>query len=251
MLAAGCFGLAAALGVSACSAEEPTPAAKQAATAEKSAPEQKVAEAAPAPEAPAPKAAEQPAAAPNAPEQKVAETAPAAPAAPAPAAEAEHSPPSGTDADTKKFVEGRWVLPDGALTFNVIGEGEGENRIIKKVDWMTYSGWRRYHAECHECHGPGGGGSSFAPALADSLKTMTYEHFLKVVSSGQVRDVAGTKFIMPARGDNPNVMCFIDDIYVYLRARASGDMPPGRLSADQRDPKPPQAIEYEKSCLGE
>jgi methanol metabolism-related c-type cytochrome len=243
MLAAGCFGLAAALGVSACSAEEPTPAAKdQAAKTETAAPEQKVAEAAPAPEA---------SAAPKAPEQKVAEAAPAAPEAAAAPAEAEHSPAAGTNADTKKFVDGKWVLPDGEITFNVVGEGEGENRVIKKVDWYTYSGWRRYHAECHECHGPGGNGSSFAPALAESLKHMTYEKFLQVVASGQVRDVAGTKFIMPARGDNPNVMCFIDDIYTYLKARASDDMPPGRLSADQRDEKPPQAKEYEKSCLPE
>ena len=38
------------------------------------------------------------------------------------------------------------------------------------VDWYTYSGFRRYHSECHVCHGPDGMGSSFAPALLDSLK---------------------------------------------------------------------------------
>ncbi len=27
----------------------------------------------------------------------------------------------------------------------------------------------------------------------------------------------GTKYIMPALGDNKNVMCCIDDLYVYLR----------------------------------
>ncbi len=42
-----------------------------------------------------------------------------------------------------------------------------------KVDWYTYSGFRRYHAECHVCHGPDGLGSSFAPALLESLKVLS------------------------------------------------------------------------------
>ncbi len=149
----------------------------------------------------------------------------------------------------KKFVDGKWVLPDGTPTYNVIRD-EANTDIVKQVDWNTYSGWRRYHAECHVCHGPNAEGSSFAPALHDSLKTMSYEKFLQVVSSGQVRDVAGTKYVMPALGDNPNVMCYIDDLYVYLRARSTDALPGGRLSADQRAEKPKEAIEAEKSCTG-
>jgi methanol metabolism-related c-type cytochrome len=122
---------------------------------------------------------------------------------------------------------------------------------VKKVDWMTYSGWRRYHAECHVCHGPNAEGSSFAPALKDSLKTMDYAKFLQVVAGGQIRDVAGTKYIMPALGDNKNVMCYVDDIYVYLRARSTDAMPGGRISADQRADKPKEAVEAEKACIGE
>jgi methanol metabolism-related c-type cytochrome len=150
----------------------------------------------------------------------------------------------------KTFVNGMWRLPDGTPTYNVITQGEGDNKIVKKVDWYTYSGWRRYHSECHVCHGPNGEGSSFAPALADSLKTMPYETFLATVASGRVRDVGGTKFVMPSLGTNKNVMCYIDDLYVYLKARASGDLPGGRLSADQREEKPNEAKEYENSCLG-
>lgn len=145
----------------------------------------------------------------------------------------------------KELVDGKWQLEDGTPTYNIVKEGEA----VKEVDWYTYSGWRRYHAECHVCHGPNAGGSSFAPALADSLKTMTYEKFLQVVASGQSRDVGGTQFIMPALGDNPNVMCYIDDIYVYIKARATGAMPPGRLSADQRAEKPQSAKDYEKACI--
>ena len=35
------------------------------------------------------------------------------------------------------------------------------------VDWATYNGYRRYHGECHVCHGPNGLGSTYAPALAE------------------------------------------------------------------------------------
>ena len=169
---------------------------------------------------------------------------PDAAAAPAPAAA-----PAAT-AGEKKVEAGKWVLPDGSPTFNVVGEGEGDNKIIKKVDWYTYSGWRRYHAECHVCHGPNAKGSTYAPALADSLKTMDYANYLQIVAGGQQRDVGGTKFIMPAFGDNKNVMCYIDDIYIYLKARASEELIPGRISADQRDEKPQEAKDYETSCLG-
>lgn len=150
-------------------------------------------------------------------------------------------------AGKKKEVDGKWELEDGTPTYNVIKEGEA----VKQVDWYTYSGWRRYHAECHVCHGPNAEGSTFAPALADSLKTMTYEKFLQIVSSGQRREVGGTLFIMPALGDNKNVMCYIDDLYIYIKARASGDLPGGRLSADQRAEKPQVAKDYENSFVGD
>ena len=141
------------------------------------------------------------------------------------------------------------MLPDGSPTYNVVSQGEGDNMIIKKVDWYTYSGWRRYHAECHVCHGPNAKGSTYAPALADSLQTMDYAKFMQVVSGGQRRDVGGTIFLMPALGDNKNVMCYIDDLYIYLKARASGELIPGRISADQRDEKPQEAKDYEEQCL--
>ena len=53
------------------------------------------------------------------------------------------------------------------------------------TDWYTFSGYKRYHSECHVCHGPDGLGSSFAPSLVDSLKTMTYDQFLETVTNGK------------------------------------------------------------------
>jgi len=144
----------------------------------------------------------------------------------------------------KEWSDGKWEDEDRAPTYNIDGDG----KVIKNVDWYTYSGWRRYHAECHVCHGPNGEGSTFAPALADSLKKMSYEKFLQVVSSGQRNIWGANNSIMPALGDNKNVMCYIDDIYTYLRARSEGAMPPGKLGAGQRSKKPQEARDFENEC---
>lgn len=144
-----------------------------------------------------------------------------------------------------EFKDGKWVLPDGTPTFRVCKK---DGTIV--VDWATYNGYRRYHGECHVCHGPNGLGSTYAPALHDSLKIMDYGTFLGTVASGRTRDEAGTKFVMPAFGDNKNVMCFINDLYVYLKARSFDALPAGQLGGRNRDEKPQQAKDEEKSCLG-
>ena len=58
---------------------------------------------------------------------------------------------------------GKYADKDGNPTYKVSEDGT--------VDWYTFSGFRRYHSDCHVCHGPNGEGSSYAPALANSLKT--------------------------------------------------------------------------------
>ena len=115
------------------------------------------------------------------------------------------------------------------------------------VDWYTFSGFRRYHAECHVCHGPDGLGSSFAPALTDSLKTLTYDDFMEVVVNGRERIGASEQSKMPGFGENLNVMCFIDDLYAYLKARSDGALGRGR---PKKQPKPAEAKERDDSCMG-
>ena len=116
------------------------------------------------------------------------------------------------------------------------------------VDWYTYSGYRRYHSECHVCHGPDGEGSSYAPALKDSLKTMSYSDFMGVVIGGRKNVTTATENVMPAFGTNPNVMCYLDDIYVYLRARANDAW--GRVRPEKHEDKPDAAIKNENTCMG-
>ena len=97
-----------------------------------------------------------------------------------------------------------------------------------KVDPGTYNGYRRYHASCHVCHGPDGLGSSYAPNLTESLKTLKYEDFSNAVINGRQNVSGTTQSVMPAFGTVEDVALYIDDIYAYLKARADGVVGRGR-----------------------
>ena len=136
--------------------------------------------------------------------------------------------------------DGKYLDANGDPTFNVTDDGT--------VDWYTFSGYRRYHSDCHVCHGPAGQGSSYAPALIESLKVMNYTDFLEVVTNGRQKVGAAQNQVMPAFGTNKNVMCYLDDIYVYLRARADGAGGTGR--PPKKEAKPAAYSEAETSCMG-
>lgn len=150
---------------------------------------------------------------------------------------------SPVSADNIKAVEedgGKYLTEDGVPTFNIAEDGT--------VDWYTYSGFRRYHAECHVCHGPDGEGSTYAPALKDSAINLDYYDFVDKVVNGIKRVGASENQVMPAFGTNRNVMCFLDDMYVYLKARGADAIPRGRPPKKQA--KPEAAREFENDCLG-
>jgi len=144
-----------------------------------------------------------------------------------------------SDSKAVKSDDGKYMDAKGAPTYNVGPD--------KTVDWYTYSGFRRYHSECHVCHGPDGEGSSYAPALSNSLKTLSYEEFYGIVVGGRQNTSAGKENVMPAFADNKNVMCYIDDIYVYLRARANDAVPRGRPA--KREDKPAGFDKAEENCM--
>jgi len=116
------------------------------------------------------------------------------------------------------------------------------------VDWRIFNGYRRYHAICHTCHGPDGLGSSFAPNLTESLKTLSYDDFMNVVVNGKIEVNTAADKRMPALGTDPNVMCYIDDIYAYLKARSDGVVARGRPPKHENKPK--EAADAEASCMG-
>src|ERR1700726_5282794 len=144
------------------------------------------------------------------------------------------------DPTVVKSVDGKYFDKDGNPTYKIQADGT--------VDWYTYSGYRRYHSDCHVCHGPDGMGSSYAPALKDSLKTMSYGDFLSTVASGRKNVTTSQENVMPAFGDNPNVACYMDDLYIYLRARANDAV--GRVRPDKHEDKPAAFQQAEDACMG-
>jgi len=116
------------------------------------------------------------------------------------------------------------------------------------VDWATFSGFRRFNSTCFVCHGPDGAGSSFAPALVESLKRLSYEQFSEIVVNGKTDVNTANQRKMPSFGTDPNVMCYLDDIYAYLKARSDGVL--GRGRPPKHADKPPEAAEAENACMG-
>ena len=136
--------------------------------------------------------------------------------------------------------DGRYYTEDDIPTFNVAEDGT--------VDWMTFSGFRRYHAECHVCHGPDGEGSTYAPALKVSALEMDYYDFVDITTNGRQVVNTAENSVMPGFGNNPNVMCFLDDIYVYLKAHGAGAIPRGR--PPRKEAKSDVIREDEDACMG-
>lgn len=136
--------------------------------------------------------------------------------------------------------EGKYYTADDIPTFNIAEDGT--------VDWFTYSGFRRYHADCHVCHGPDGEGSTYAPALKESVVAMDYYDFFDIVVNGREVVSASQQSVMPGFGTNTNVMCFLDDIYVYLKARGAGALDRGRPA--KKEPKLEVIRENEAACMG-
>ena len=143
------------------------------------------------------------------------------------------------DPTAVKGEDGKYYDKEGNPTYKVQSDGT--------VDWFTYSGFRRYHSDCHVCHGPDGEGSTYAPALINSLKTISFPDFSNAALLGRAEQ--HSESVMPGFGTNPNVMCYLDDIFVYLRARANDAVPRGR--PQKREDKPEAVAKSESSCLGQ
>lgn len=144
------------------------------------------------------------------------------------------------DPAVEQQANGMWLNKDGNPTPTVLKDGT--------PGWFLFSGYRRYGANCLVCHGPDALGSTYAPALIDSLKVLSYEQFLRTVSSGK-QDVSSSQtLVMPAFGSNKNVQCYINDIYVYIRARSLGLW--DREQPSKHEEKPKIYADAETACLG-
>lgn len=145
----------------------------------------------------------------------------------------------GLDLTPDRMENGRWYNAEGIPVPNI------QDGV---VDYATFSGYRRYHAECHVCHGPDGEGSTYAPALKDSVThRIDYYQYQEAVASGIKNVNAAANQVMPAFGTNRNVWCYVDDIYVYLLARGTGMVPRGRPA--NRADKSEEFAAQEASCM--
>jgi methanol metabolism-related c-type cytochrome len=145
-----------------------------------------------------------------------------------------------TDTEASYEEGGRWYTEEGVPTFKIAEDGT--------VDFPTFSGFRRYNAECFQCHGPDGAGGSYAPALQKSVMQMDYYQFYDIVVNGKQEVNAAQNLVMPSLGDNPNVMCYLDDIYSYLRARGTDELGRGRPA--KKAAKSDAFAEAEDACMG-
>lgn len=94
-----------------------------------------------------------------------------------------------------------------------------------KIDKFLLKGFRAF-SQCQVCHGIDGNGSTIAPSLLSKLDSdITYEIFVDRVANG----FTGQMGVMPPWKDNPNVMKNMNNLYAYLKARADGVIPAGRL----------------------
>ena len=101
-----------------------------------------------------------------------------------------------------------------------------------RADLATYIGWRVFQAQCATCHAADVRGSSFAPDLTLRMSRMTRRDFFAALDRGYL----GSQSAMPPRGRDPNVAPYYDELWSFLRARITGDLPPGpvtRLAEDE------------------
>jgi methanol metabolism-related c-type cytochrome len=135
---------------------------------------------------------------------------------------------------------GLWTAKDGSPTYKIAKDGT--------VDWGTFIGYLRYNDTCMRCHGPDGAGSSYAPALTPVLSQIDYSQFIADAAAGIKSVNTAQQLVMPAFGEDKNVMCFIQEIYTYLRARSTGAL--GRGRPDKHAPEPAGFEAGSYKCLG-
>jgi methanol metabolism-related c-type cytochrome len=139
-----------------------------------------------------------------------------------------------------KEFDGEWTDAQGVPTYHIGKDGT--------VDYYTFIGYLRFNSICMVCHGPDGLGSSYGPNLTESLQHLSYAQFLGTVAAGKKSVNTAQDLVMPALGTDKNVMCFINEIYVYLRARSTGAL--GRGRPEKHAPAPAGFDKASYECLG-
>ncbi len=76
------------------------------------------------------------------------------------------------------------------------------------------------------------------------MKRFDYAEFAGIVIGGRQNGNS----VMPAFADNKNASCYIDDLYVYLRALSTDAIQPGR--PEKKEERPEAFAKAEAECMG-
>jgi hypothetical protein len=83
-----------------------------------------------------------------------------------------------------------------------------------------------FQSQCATCHAADARGSSFAPDLTLRMSAMARRDFFAALDRGYL----GAQSTMQPRGRDPNVAPYYDELWSFLRARVTGDLPPGAVT---------------------
>jgi hypothetical protein len=149
------------------------------------------------------------------------------------------------------LVAGPWQAA-GAQSAGTNEPGASSLARAFKDSNRAYLGWRVFQEKCARCHGPDATGTRMAPNLLERVKKMSETRFVGtvlrrydwVMSGEEAGTESGARdaliqaiierqkgeVVMPAWEGEPSVSGHLDDLYQYLRARASGALGPERPS---------------------
>lgn len=124
--------------------------------------------------------------------------------------------------DTTEQATGATQLQ--APSYTVLCDEGADTAIVCSVDQDTYTGWGEYTKYCASCHGTSAFGTDRGSDLTQSLDTnIDYFDIHFVVMHGRHSAEAD----MPSWEGEAEVANRIDQIYLYLKARADAVLPPG------------------------
>jgi mono/diheme cytochrome c family protein len=130
-----------------------------------------------------------------------------------------------------------WVLAVGVSVSAQEGRGSAppadapaaSTAETKETYASVYNGWKWWHVYCYRCHGTNAANATLAPNLLEENHRLARSAFLRVVRTG--RDKKG----MPEFSNLLDAKQ-MNDLFVYVRARADKVLPAGR--PDEVGPPP-------------
>jgi hypothetical protein len=94
-----------------------------------------------------------------------------------------------------------------------------------RADLTIFLGKRTFDEYCASCHARDALGSTFAPSLAERARALTRAQFMSLLERGYGGEAAAMTRWMEV----PAVRSYAEELWAYLSARATGNLPPGPI----------------------